>query len=73
MEILKALSGPYTHIVVRFIPTGGVPPVNLAAYLQLPIVAAIGASWMVDRQLVNAGNSTEITRLTREAVEAAAR
>ncbi len=73
VEMLKALSGPYAHTGVRFIPTGGVSSANLAAYLRLPVVAAIGGSWMVDRQLVNAGNWSEITRLTREAVQAAAR
>jgi 2-dehydro-3-deoxyphosphogluconate aldolase/(4S)-4-hydroxy-2-oxoglutarate aldolase len=58
---------------VRFIPTGGVSLGNLAAYLKLPVVAAIGGSWMVDKQLINEGQWSEITRITREALEAAAR
>ena len=72
VNMLKALAGPYSHTGVRFIPTGGVSMGNLAAYLQLPVVAAIGGSWMVDKQLVSAGKWTEITRITREAVAAAA-
>ena len=40
--------------------------------LKVPVVAAIGGSWMVDKQLVNDGKWDEITRLTREALEAAA-
>ena len=45
---------------------------NLADYLALPVVAAIGGSWMVDKKLVADGNWAEITRLTKEALEAAA-
>lgn len=70
--MLKALAGPYGHTGVRFIPTGGVNSGNLADYLALPVVAAIGGSWMVDRKLVAAKQWDEITRLTREALEAAA-
>jgi 2-dehydro-3-deoxyphosphogluconate aldolase / (4S)-4-hydroxy-2-oxoglutarate aldolase len=72
VDMLKALAGPYGHTGVRFIPTGGVSRDNLASYLQLPVVAAVGGSWMVDKKLVNAGNWSEITRLTREALVAAA-
>jgi 2-dehydro-3-deoxyphosphogluconate aldolase / (4S)-4-hydroxy-2-oxoglutarate aldolase len=70
--MLKALSGPYAHTGVRFIPTGGISPENVAEYLKLPIVAAAGGSWMVEKSLVNAGKWSEITRITREALAAAA-
>lgn len=70
--MLKSLAGPYGHTGVKFIPTGGVTSGNLAEYLKLPVVAAIGGSWMVDKQLVNDGKWQEITRLTREALAAAA-
>ncbi len=72
VNMLKALAGPYGHTGVRFIPTGGVSLGNLAAYLKLPVVAAIGGSWMVDKQLVNDGKWSEITRITKEALAAAA-
>jgi 2-dehydro-3-deoxyphosphogluconate aldolase/(4S)-4-hydroxy-2-oxoglutarate aldolase len=36
------------------------------------VVAAIGGSWMVDKGLVNEGKWAEITRLTKEALAAAA-
>ncbi len=71
-NMLKSLAGPYGHTGVKFIPTGGITSGNLASYLKLPIVAAIGGSWMVDKQLVNDGKWAEITRITREAIEAAA-
>jgi len=66
--MLKALAGPYGHTGVRFIPTGGISATNMGDYLKLPIVAAIGGSWMVDKALVAAGNWAEITRLTRAAL-----
>jgi len=72
INMLKSLAGPYAHTGVRFIPTGGVSSSNLTNYLQLPIVAAIGGSWMVDKKLVNGGRWTEITKLTRDALAAAA-
>lgn len=71
-EMLKALAGPYGHTGVRFIPTGGITSANLSTYLKLPIVAAIGGSWMVDKKLVSEGNWKEITRLTQEALASAA-
>lgn len=70
--MLKALAGPYAHTGVKFIPTGGITSGLLEAYLKLPIVAAIGGSWMVEKSLVNGGQWSEITRLTREALAAAA-
>ena len=73
VNMLKSLAGPYAHTGVKFIPTGGVTSANLSSYLKLPVVAAIGGSWMVDKALINQGQWAEITRLTREALDAAAR
>ncbi|BCU78127.1 bifunctional 4-hydroxy-2-oxoglutarate aldolase/2-dehydro-3-deoxy-phosphogluconate aldolase [Luteolibacter sp. LG18] len=72
VPMLKALAGPYGHTGVKFIPTGGITSANLASYLKVPVVAAIGGSWFVDKALVAAGNWSEITRLTKEALAAAA-
>jgi 2-dehydro-3-deoxyphosphogluconate aldolase/(4S)-4-hydroxy-2-oxoglutarate aldolase len=69
--MLKSLAGPYTHTGVRFIPTGGIGPKNLQDYLKLPIVAAIGGSWMVEKALVAEGRWSEITALTKAALAAA--
>jgi 2-dehydro-3-deoxyphosphogluconate aldolase / (4S)-4-hydroxy-2-oxoglutarate aldolase len=72
VNMLKSLAGPYAHTGVKFVPTGGITAANLAKYLKLPVVAAIGGSWMVDKALIHEGKWDEITRLTREALEAAA-
>lgn len=67
---LKALAGPFGG--VSFIPTGGVTAKNLADYLALPNVAAVGGSWMVSADLIDAGDFDTVRRLTEEAVAAAA-
>ena len=67
---VKAFSAPFPGL--RFVPTGGVSAANLLDYLALPSVLAAGGSWMVDAALVRAGDTAEITRRTREAVELAA-
>ena len=72
VAMLKALAGPYGHTGVKFIPTGGVGSKNLSDYLKLPVVVAIGGSWMVEKSLIAEGKWDEITRLTKEALEAAA-
>ena len=63
---LKALAGPFPQ--VRFVPTGGVSQGNLADYLALPNVAAVGGSWMVDPALIAAGHFDRIAELSRAAV-----
>ena len=62
VNTLKAFSGPYGQM--RFIPTGGIHAGNLADYLALPSVLACGGSWMV-----KAGDWSETTRLTTEAMK----
>ena len=63
---IKALAAPFG--AVRFVPTGGVGPKNLAEYLTIPAVAAVGGSWMVPRDLVKSGDFAGIQALSAEAV-----
>ncbi|HLU27947.1 MAG TPA: bifunctional 4-hydroxy-2-oxoglutarate aldolase/2-dehydro-3-deoxy-phosphogluconate aldolase [Glycomyces sp.] len=63
---IKALSAPFGD--VRFVPTGGIGPKNLAEYLDLPAVTAVGGSWMVPRDLIAAGRFAEVTAKVAEAV-----
>jgi 2-dehydro-3-deoxyphosphogluconate aldolase/(4S)-4-hydroxy-2-oxoglutarate aldolase len=62
---LKAISAPFPDM--RFIPTGGIHLGNLAEYLELRIVHACGASWMVERSLISDGNFDEIVRRAKAA------
>ncbi|MGC4789778.1 bifunctional 4-hydroxy-2-oxoglutarate aldolase/2-dehydro-3-deoxy-phosphogluconate aldolase [Micromonospora sp. DT178] len=67
--MIKALAAPYRS--VRFIPTGGVNTANLADYLALPAVLAVGGTWMVAPDLIAAGRWDEVAARTAAAVEAA--
>jgi 2-dehydro-3-deoxyphosphogluconate aldolase / (4S)-4-hydroxy-2-oxoglutarate aldolase len=50
IAMLEALSAPYRHTGVRFMPTGGVNPGNLEAYLKLDTVAAVGGTWLAQKE-----------------------
>ncbi|HCU08187.1 MAG TPA: 2-dehydro-3-deoxyphosphogluconate aldolase [Clostridiales bacterium] len=63
---LKAVGGPYPQL--RFIPTGGINPENIAAYLKIKSVVACGGSWMVPADRIAAKDFETITRLTAGAV-----
>ncbi|MDO5286422.1 MAG: bifunctional 4-hydroxy-2-oxoglutarate aldolase/2-dehydro-3-deoxy-phosphogluconate aldolase [Actinomycetia bacterium] len=69
-KAIRALSAPFAGM--RFVPTGGVSLDNLADYLSLPCVPAVGGSWMVPPALVTAGDYEQVSRLCAEAVAAAA-
>ncbi len=71
VAMLKALAGPYGHTGVRFVPTGGVNASNMLSYLELPCVAAVGGSWMVEKKLIASKDWSQIEHLTRAALTAA--
>jgi len=66
LKTLKAMSGPYTG--VKFIPTGGINPENLAFYLQFPKTLACGGSWIAKSSLITDGKFEEIQELVQQAV-----
>ena len=63
---LNSLSAPFGDI--SFIPTGGVSAANLAEFLVLPCVPAIGGSWMVPAKAVDNGEFDKVETLTRNAM-----
>ena len=63
---LQAISAPLAQ--VKFCPTGGIGPKNVAAYLALKCVATVGGSWMIPADKVKAGDWAGITALSAEAV-----
>lgn len=67
IDTLKAISAPYGK--VKFIPTGGINPKNLCAYLSLPAVLACGGSWLAKKTLIASGEFETIADLVREAVQ----
>jgi 2-dehydro-3-deoxyphosphogluconate aldolase/(4S)-4-hydroxy-2-oxoglutarate aldolase len=68
---LAAVSAPYRS--VRFVPTGGVSPANLAAYRALPSVTACGGSWIPTATAIREHRFEEIARLAAEAIALARR
>ncbi|MFA5678175.1 MAG: bifunctional 4-hydroxy-2-oxoglutarate aldolase/2-dehydro-3-deoxy-phosphogluconate aldolase [Pseudomonas sp.] len=66
VALLKALAGPFHD--VRFCPTGGITPQKMPDYLAMENVVAVGGSWMVPPQLVQAGDWDAITRLCQQFV-----
>lgn len=67
LKLLSALSAPYKHTGVRFMPTGGASPANLGAYLALDTVAAVGGTWIAKKEDMAEGRWDEIAQRCREA------
>ncbi len=64
---LKALAGPYKTL--KWMPTGGVNTKNLMDYLSFDQIAACGGTWMVKKELIEAEQWDEITRICKDAVK----
>ena len=60
VKVLKALTGPYKHTGVKFMPTGGINTENFMEYLALDVVLAVGGSWVAKRDDIAAGNWDKI-------------
>jgi 2-dehydro-3-deoxyphosphogluconate aldolase/(4S)-4-hydroxy-2-oxoglutarate aldolase len=71
VSYLKAIAAPYRD--VRFVPTGGISPDNLGAYLDIPQVIACGGSWMVKNSLIEAHDFARIRDLAAAAIAIAKR
>jgi 2-dehydro-3-deoxyphosphogluconate aldolase/(4S)-4-hydroxy-2-oxoglutarate aldolase len=69
IAMIKALSAPYSGVC--FMPTGGIHPGNLSAYLALPSVIACGGSWMVAPDARSPEGKVEIEQLCKVAVSLA--
>jgi 2-dehydro-3-deoxyphosphogluconate aldolase/(4S)-4-hydroxy-2-oxoglutarate aldolase len=63
---LKALASVFR--TMKFMPTGGVSPGNLADFLAVPAVLACGGSWLTPADAIKAGDYEKITELAAEAV-----
>ena len=67
VNMLKNLAAPYASFGVKFCPTGGVSLSNMSDYLSLPMVSAIGGSWIATRQQIADGQWDVITEQARQA------
>ena len=66
---IASLGSPFPHL--RFVPTGGVKPRNLADFLSRPNIPAVGGTWLTPADAVAARDSHAIANLAREAAHSA--
>ncbi len=66
---LGALSGPYGHLGIKLVPTGGVTTANMNDYLALDMVASVGGSWMATAKHIASRDWATITKLARDAMD----
>jgi 2-dehydro-3-deoxyphosphogluconate aldolase/(4S)-4-hydroxy-2-oxoglutarate aldolase len=68
VDMLKAISGPYSHKGIRFIPTGGINQFNMKDYLNMKEVLAVGGSWLARQNVISMGRWSEITNNCKESL-----
>ncbi len=70
--MLKNLAAPYGPLGVKFCPTGGVSLDNMLDYLSMPVVSAIGGSWLATKQQIANKQWSTITSQVKDALAKAA-
>lgn len=73
VAMIEALSAPYKHTGIRFIPTGGVNSGNLESYLKLDTVAAVGGTWIAKKEDIATGKWGDIRNRCKAALEIVAK
>ena len=73
VAMIAALSAPYKHTGLRFIPTGGVSTANLEAYTRLETVAAVGGTWIAKKDDLAAGKWAEVSARCKAALQIVAK
>ncbi len=71
VAMLKAITAPYKHLGIRFMPTGGVSSANVKDYLGIKEVAAVGGTWLGKASDIAEGNWSAIEDAVCKAVEIA--
>jgi 2-dehydro-3-deoxyphosphogluconate aldolase/(4S)-4-hydroxy-2-oxoglutarate aldolase len=72
INMLKNMAAPYVSLGVKFCPTGGVSLDNMNDWLALPIVSAIGGSWLATQKQIAAKEWGVITEQVKAALAKAA-
>ena len=67
LKYLKSMAAPYNHLGLTYVPLGGLKLDNMRAYLEDPLVLAIGGSWIAPRKMVQAKDWTTIAENARQA------
>lgn len=69
LTYLRSMAAPYEHLRLQFVPLGGVNLSNMRSYLEDPLIAAIGGSWIAPRKLIQDCQWAKITENARLAME----
>ena len=67
VKMIKNLLGAFRFTGVKFMPTGGINPANVADYLAVPEIICCGGTWVVPKDALASGDYAAIERLAREA------
>ena len=70
INMLKAVSAPYGHLGVKFIPTGGINLAKLGDYLALSQVLAVGGTWIATKEAIAGKKWGEIQKNAADVVQA---
>jgi 2-dehydro-3-deoxyphosphogluconate aldolase/(4S)-4-hydroxy-2-oxoglutarate aldolase len=73
VDMIKSLAGPYGHLGIQFMPTGGITLATLETYLAQDIVAAVGGTWIAKKEDLIEGNWTQIRERCKQTVEIVAK
>jgi len=72
INMLKNLAAPYGPLGIKFCPTGGVNLDNMNDWLSLPVVSAVGGSWLATKQQIADQQWDVITQQAKAALAKAA-
>lgn len=68
-EMLGAILSAFRHTGVKVVATGGINIDNIADWLAIPDVVAVGASWICPEELIEAEAWDQIADRVRETLE----
>ena len=68
VNMLKNMAAPYASFGVKFCPTGGISLDNMNDWLALPMVSAIGGSWLATQKQIAAKEWGVITEQVKSAL-----
>ncbi len=75
VKMIKNYLGPYRHLGIRIMPTGGVSPENVESYLSVPEIVAVGGTWLAKSDMIKeaaaSGDWSAISQVVRQAAEVA--
>lgn len=69
LRYFDAVTAPYEHLGIKYIPLGGLTEEKIPAYLGRPQVAALGGTWMASRELIASRDWPRITSASARAME----